>query len=123
MVEVKRLWECSHAYYCNAWNYYSNDTTVNFECWDDFAKDTEGEDFDYNLVFRFDWYEGGDYDLPEYKGDDNDRFAKLWIYYVVQRKGLFRSVSINVCRNDEPAAVEWLWPRFAHLKSLWDPLG
>lgn len=120
---MKRLWECKHTYYCSKRNYFNNDTTLHFETWEDFAEESNGEDLDYNLVVRFDWYEGEGYELPEYDGDDSKRFAKLWIFYLGQRKGLFRTVSIDVCRNDEPAVVEWLRPRLQRLMEIWEPIA
>lgn len=119
---MTRLWEVTHEYYCEEVNYYNANTTQHFESWEDFFDETSDEDMDYNLVFRFDWHEGDDYDLPDYSGDDTQRCAKLWLFYMNQRKGLFRSVSVDVCRNDEPAVVAWLQPRFKHMMKLWAPL-
>lgn len=119
---MRRLWEVTHEYYCEETNWFSNDTKMHFECWEDFFEETKEEDPDLNLLFRFDWHEGDDYDLPDYSGDNKQRCAKLRLFYMNQRKGMFRSVSVDVCRNDEPAVKAWLQPRFEHMMKLWEPL-
>jgi hypothetical protein len=120
-----RLWEIKHPYYCNESNYYARgdqQPVTEYKSWPEFAA-AEGEaDFDMNLVFRWDWREGPDWDLAEFNGDPNYRNGKLLVFWMGQRKGLYRWTEIEVCRADEPAIREWLKPRLKHLLSLWAPL-
>jgi len=79
-------------------------------------------DMDYNLLFRFDWIEQDDDCNETFNGDVNYRNGKLKLFWLGQRKGLYRWSIVEVCRADEPAVIEFLKPRFEYLKSLWEPL-
>lgn len=121
---MPHLWGADHSYYCNLGNFYSNEPGEHFKSWADFLAANGDCDFDMNLVFRFDWKE----DDPEtgestYKGDPNYRNGKLEVFWMGQRKGLYRFSVVEVCRNDEPAVIEFLTPRWKHLKELWLPLS
>jgi hypothetical protein len=119
----KHLWEIDHPYYCSTSNYFSNECNKNFKSWNDFIE-AEGEsDFDYNYLIRFDWREGEDNDLPAYNGDDYYRNGVLELFWVSQRKGLFRSNTIEVCRKDEKEILEFLKKRWAYINHLWQPFG
>ena len=61
--------------------------------------------------------------MAEYNGDDNYRHARFHVYFIGQRKGLFRVAIVNVCRADEPAILEYLKPRLERLKQLWEPMA
>ena len=117
---MKHLWEVNHPYYCNLGNYYSNEPGAEFKSWADFLAEYGDADFDYNLLFRFDWKE--EEDRP-HKGDDNYRNGRLEIFWMGQRKGLYNFSIIEVCRADEPAVIEFLKPRWEHMKRLWEPLA
>jgi hypothetical protein len=117
-----KLWEADHKYYCSESNYFSNDTFSSHKSWASFIAEEGDGDMDYNLVFRWDWREGGDWGAGDYTGDDNYRNGLLQIFYVGQRKGLFRCVQVDVCRADEPGVRAFLEPRLAHLMALWGPL-
>lgn len=119
---MSHLWEANHSYYCSESNYFSNDCQTSHKSWADFIAEEGDADIDMNLVFRWDWREGPDWDLPIYNGDPNYRNGKLWLFFVGQRKGLFRSVEVEVCRADEPAVRQWLQTRFDHLMGLWEPI-
>lgn len=122
---MKRLWEVDHPYYCNEGNYYApgrDQPGDHFKSWADFIAEYRDADFDYNLVFRWDWKEGEDEGAGEFNGDVNYRNGHLLIFWMGQRKGLYRWSRIEVCRADEPAVIEFLQPRLAHLLSLWEPL-
>lgn len=123
--EGMRLWEADHAYYCNNGNYYApgnEQPTCRYRAWGEFIAAEGDSDFDYNLLFRWDWHEGEDYDLSPYNGDDNYRNGELLLFWMGQRKGLYRWTVVEVCRADEPAIRAWLQPRLDHLASLWLPL-
>jgi hypothetical protein len=119
------LWEVDHAYCCNLGNYFatSRDLPITrFKSFADFLSEWGDADFDYNLLFRWDWHEGEDHDLPPYNGDDNYRNGLLLIFWMGQRKGLYQWSEIEVCRADEPEVIKFLQPRFEHLMKLWEPL-
>lgn len=118
----KHLWEVKHDYYCNDGNYYAKDTHVIHESWPEFMEAEGDADMDYNLVFRWDWREGEGWELGSYNGDDYYRHARLRIYFMGQRKGMFRSAEVKVCRADEPSIIEYLRPRWENLKAMWEPL-
>ena len=116
------LWEQQHPYYCNEGNYFSNDCGREFKRFSDFWEEAEGEDLDYNLIFRWDWVEGEDWGAEEFDGDENYRNGILKLFYMGQRKGLYRYVTVQVCRADEPAVIEFLRPRADQMRAIWTPL-
>lgn len=121
----KHLWEADHAYYCNEGNYYApgrDQPTAHYGSWPSFHESEGDSDPDYNLLFRWDWYEGG-FGGSEFTGDVNYRNGALHLFWMGQRKGLYRWTTVEVCRADEPAVREWLQGRFDYLKSLWEPLS
>jgi len=120
---MKKLWEVEHPYYCNQNNYFDNGCFEQCDSWASFVD--ENEDLDMNLVFRWDWELLIDKDgkpMPM-NPDPYYRDGKLLIFYIGQRKGLFRSVEIAVCQADEPMIREWLLIRYEHLKKLWSPFN
>ena len=126
---MPKLWEIDHPYYCNEGNYFASGdkTMAYYESWSNFV-DSEGDaDLDMNLIFRFDWvppYEDGDSEKPiKWVGDENYRDSTLKLFYMGQRKGLYRYAEVEVCRADEPAVREWLKVRWDHMKKLWEPLS
>lgn len=120
---MKHLWEVSHPYYCNEGNYYAHEQpTTHYKSWGEFVAAEADVDFDMNLLFRWDWREGEDWDLTPFNGDANYRNGVLVLFWMGQRKGLYRWTTIEVCRADEPAVIEFLRPRMAHLLRLWEPL-
>lgn len=122
---TKRLWEVDHAYYCNDGNYYApshDQPTHHYRSWGEFVAEEGDADFDMNLLFRWDWREGADWGLLPFNGDDNYRNGHLMLFWMGQRKGLYRWTTIEVCRADEPMVIEFLRPRLAHLIALWSPL-
>lgn len=120
----KHLWEVEHRYYCNEGNYFDNSTVARHESWADFVEENGDPDPDYNLLFRWDWDEvDGETMAPTFNGDPYYRNGKLKLFWMGQRKGLYRCSIIKVCRADEPQVIAFLKPRLAHLLSLWGPLA
>ena len=118
---MPHLWEVDHSYYCSESNYYKNGTLGNFESFVDFLEAYGDLDMDLNLLFRWDWKIEERYDeegetLP---GTDH----KLYVFWMGQRKGLFHCSIVDVTESDEPAVIEFLRPRWEHLRALWAPLG
>lgn len=122
---TKHLWEVEHPYYCAEGNYYApgNDQpTAYFKSLADFMAEEGDADMDLNLLFRWDWREGAEWDLGNFNGDIHYRNGRLLLFFMGQRKGLYRWVEIEVCRADEPQVIEWLRPRFEHMLKLWAPI-
>jgi len=121
----KHLWEVDHPYYCNEGNYFARESCCSkYRSWTDFVEEEGDSDLDMNLVFRGDWKEAEDdygNKIP-FNGNVNYRNGRLLIFWMGQRKGLYRYSTIEVCRADEPAIRAWLQLRYDHLKTLWEPL-
>jgi hypothetical protein len=124
---AKHLWEGRHAYYCTEGQYFVNQdqhqTILEFKSWADFFAEMGDADMDYNMLFRWDWSEEDEDGNPTFKGDAYYRNGKLKLFFMVQRKGFHSCSIIDVCRADEPAVIEYLKPRLAHLMSLWEPIA
>lgn len=118
------LWETRHPYHCSDTNYFARpgETSMHFKSWAEFFAEEGDADPDYNLLFRWDWkgQDCEDYDPTAH--DETYRDGVLHLFWIGQRKGLFRSNTVDVCRADEPAVREWLKPRLDHLLKLWTPL-
>lgn len=115
---MTHLWEVDHPYYCNQGNYYARGNEQPFAKYSSWAAftDEQGEsDFDMNLVFRWDWRKA-DPDGEKW-GNKTD---ELQIFFMGQRKGLYRWVEIEVSDTDEPAVKAWLSRRWDYLKLLWE---
>jgi len=123
---TKHLWECNHDYYCSQSNFFAPGNQQPFTSYRSLAEflDEEADaDMDWNLLFRWDWRE----EDPEtskcnYSGDDYYRNGRLLLFFMGQRKGLYRWVEVQVCRADEAEVIKYLMPRWAHLQKLWAPL-
>lgn len=137
---MKHLWEIEHRYYCNEQNYRANfvdNPSFEYESFDDFLAEWSHKSvglplqdyMDLNLLFRWDWEAAtNDYDndlnvLSKWSDDDNERDGILRLFWMMQRKGDYRSCEIKVCRNDEPQIIKYLKPRLKHLQDLWAPLS
>ncbi len=129
MSEAKHLWEVDHPYYCNEGNYFArgSECSCHYQRWQDFVSEQGDGDMDMNLVFRFDWtppWKDGDSKQPiEWQADEYYRDSVLKLFYIGQRKGLYRWVTVDVCRADEPSVREWLQVRWDHMRALWEPLS
>ncbi|WGM47702.1 hypothetical protein KOAAANKH_02584 [Brevundimonas sp. NIBR10] len=117
-----RLWEADHAYYCNEGNYCLQGCGAEYKRWSDYHAAEGDADMDYNLLFRWDWVEGTDEGAEEFNGDVNYRNGILKLFYMGQRKGIYRFATVQVCRADEPEIRAWLLPRMQYLMDLWSPL-
>lgn len=121
------LWEVEHEYYCNEGNYYASgrdQPTSRYRTFSAFLEAEGNSDFDMNLLFRWDWRESEDWGHgSEFNGDENYRNGVLLLFWMGQRKGLYRWTEIEVCRADEPAVIEFLQPRLDYLAGLWQPLS
>lgn len=112
---MKMLWEANHPYYCSEGNYFAADQHDTYSSWGDFLEEWDGSDLDQNLLFRWDWREGEDWNVPE--GE-----ARLFLFFMLQRKARNLSCEVAVSREDEPAIREWLSVRWKLLRLMWEPL-
>lgn len=111
-----KLSEVEHDYYCNDANYFGGQCLQEFSSWQSFLDEQGDADMDYNLLFRWDWRPAG-----EDWGLESDT---LCLYYVGQRKGLFRIVHVSgVTKADEAEIRAWLSLRWEHLVRLWSPVS
>lgn len=121
---AKHLWEVDHPYYCNEGNYYANEPVgSHFKSFADFMSAWGDADFDFNLLFRWDWVEGEDHGLQEFNGDVNYRNGQFKVFWMGQRKGKYLYSTVEVCRADEPAVIAFLKPRWEHILRLWEPFS
>lgn len=120
---MTHLWEADHAYYCSESNYFAtyDKTVTEYKSWAEFAAVEGDADMDYNLIFRWDWsLIDSEAEPPE---DDHYRGYNLTVFWMGQRKGLFRCTIVQVCRADEKAVVDFLRPRWEYMRKLWEPVG
>ena len=113
-----KLYNIQHPYYCSQQNYFASPDEcpiLEYESWQEFFDDAGDDDEDMNHVFRWDWEHAGEY--TELKQDE------LHLFYIGQRKGVFRSVAVKVNKEDEPAIKEWLQKKWAYVKLLWEPFA
>ena len=115
------LFESDHPYYCSEGNYFARDCHSHHETWESFIEEEGESDMDYNLVYRWDWNRAQDDDEKPRETPADAREDRLVLFYMGQRKAAARSVSVSVCRNDEPAVRAWLAVRWEHLRRLWTP--
>lgn len=118
-MKVEDLKNANHSYYCNDNNYYSNDSVFTFHTFADLLDEMGSSDMDYNLLFR--WDIKAKYD--DESGDDIEGEYSLFLYWMHQRKGRFVvNIQQYLQQNDVESFLEFVKPRFEHLKSLWEPL-
>ena len=98
--ENPRLWRVDHPYYCE------ERTPETYPSWEDFVG--AYSDTDLNLLFRFDW---------ETRSDGRNI---LKLFFILQRKGIYRSVEVNVRKANEPVIAEWLKVRYNKMVELWE---
>lgn len=113
---TQRLWEVEHPYYCSESNFHARGCNHRYDSWQAFLETFVYNDMDLNLLFRFDWNE-----WEEFDDDESRRNGTLSLFFMQQRVGAFVIREIEVCRADEPAVLEFLRPRFAHMLDLWEP--
>lgn len=122
-----KLHEIGHPYHCSRGNYYARgdqQPTSHYKSWADFMSEEGDSDMDYNLVFRWDWtIRDGKGEDVEPNPDPNYRDGELQVCFMVQRKGLYRWVTIEVCGADDEAVRSWLQGRLDHLMRCWAPIG
>ena len=113
LTELKQM-AVDHPYYCSDNNYYSNDPAQSYTVWPEFYAEFKDADEDYNLCFRW--------DIKEYS-ESPGRY-RMEIFMMIQRKGIFKPVSIRlVTEADLPEVLEYLNRHWAKMQQLWSPLS
>lgn len=120
------LWEVEHPYHSEEGNYLvapadTLEAIVKFPSWEEFhvfATNTEFQDPDYNLVYRWDWQTPD----PELYEDEELPSDKLLLFVIQQRKAYNLSYEIDVRREDEPDIREWLTGRAKKIAAIWQPV-
>lgn len=125
---TKHLWEATHPYHCaeGNYNYVPNaDLHRQYDSITGFLGDwADGEDDDYNLLFRWDW-------IKEEQPRPEDQYFthgpaagsdRLMLFYVQQRRGNLFSVAVAVKDEDEAAVRSYLEGKAQHIRTLWEPL-
>jgi hypothetical protein len=104
------LWEYDHPHYCTRNNNYEHRYIFHHNSWKSFLEKMGDFHEDMNLLFRWDWiaYSDGGH--------------VLYLFYILQREGIFGCWYIDVKEEDEPAIKEWLTTKLNHLLKLWEPL-
>ena len=117
-----KLQKTSHSYYCSENNYYVNGHEnfgrSEYDTWSDFKDEwllsNDILDDDYNHVFRFDILE---------KDEDSGEF-ELWLFFILQRKGIYRPVWIkNIEEEDMKEIEQFLKDRWNYLKNQWEEVS
>lgn len=102
-----------HDYYASSSNYYSKESTLDYETWADFYEEYHDSDIDMNLVYRWDIR----------LTDEGDGYY-MQIVIIGQRKGLYIPIQIGVVEEKDVDQIkEFLKPHFEKLVSIWRPIS
>ena len=111
---MRHLWDVDHPYYCAESNWYSNEAYLRYDSWAEFIGDWGDLDLDLNHVFRWDWHEP----------DEDNTQARLQVFVMLQRKGLFKPIDIFGMKvEDEPSVREWLEKHWDKIGEMWAPIA
>lgn len=107
-----------HSYYCSETAYDSVDEPLQYDSWESFFEEEGDSDFGYNLLFRYDFERYYDFEADK----ETDELV-LKLFFIGQRKGIFRCVVIrNIEPGDMPKIETFLAPRWKYLQSLWEEM-
>lgn len=110
------IFSAEHSYYCSSSNFRTSEYPLTFPSWGDFLVEFKDSDMDLNLVFRWDVW-------PKDDADEKKDTFTLEVFILKQRKGEFMPCVVTVRRDDETSIVDFLRPRWEHMKALWEPLS
>lgn len=119
-----KLQKTDHSYYSNDGNHYTSDGLYVAEDWNQFKSDWMIDDdlyldHDYNHCFRFDINETYD----DYDNLIDGEFS-LHLYYILQRKGIYRPVHIKkITEGDMPEIRKYLESCYKYLQNQWVEFG
>lgn len=118
-----KLKPTQHRYYSSGNNYYvngySNFGRCDYDTWENFKNDwldNDGDiDDDYNHIFRFDIIQNQDEET-----DELIEGYQLWLFFILQRKGIYRPVWIKNIEEKDMEEIEiFLEERWEYLKGQW----
>lgn len=124
MLELK---ETNHSYYCSETNYYvkqsKNYGRCDYDTWDEFKQvwlnEDSSIDCDYNLCFRYDIKQKRDIEISEVVES-----YELWLFFVLQRKGIYRPVVIrNITKDDMVQLETFLNLQWKYIKNQWQEIN
>lgn len=122
MLELK---ETDHNYYSSENNYYvgnqhgENYGRCEYDTWEEFKEewlDKDGSiDCDYNLCFRFDILQ-----KREQETDELIDGYQLWLFFILQRKGIYRPVLVkNLVESNMKELENFLHHQWEYMKDQW----
>lgn len=118
----------NHSYYSSDTNYYANSGdnygSVSYENWQEFKTNWLDADLkidhDYNHLFRFDILPQTD---PKTDEHVKDAFS-LKLFYVLQRKGIYRPVYIHSISQDDMVEIQtYLSDCWSYLQNQWNEIS
>jgi hypothetical protein len=114
----------NHPFYCKKQNYLASPDepevySEHYLTWKSFKETRIDENKDWNLLFRFDLEEKiiMDFSIGVKK------YLLLTLFYVLQRKGHYCFVTIDVTEQELPEVETFLKTRWEHLNKLWTPFS
>lgn len=107
-----KLYQSDHPYYGADGN---QGYEAHYATFAEFLATEEPADRDLNHLYRWDW-------LAQVPGDDERPHDTLHLFFVLQRKGLLREVTVAVSFTDEPEVRRWLTECAEHLITMWRPI-
>lgn len=125
-----KLQATDHSYYCSESNHYignqhgENFGRCEYDAWADFQEewlDSDGVniDMDYNLCFRFDITQKHNPDTDE----PIDEF-ELWLFFMLQRKGIYRPVWIkHIEEKNMPEVERFLKMQWEYMQNQWKEIA
>ena len=109
-LNMKKLYEFKHPYYCATANYFNHECTWEYSSWSKFYEDHKNDKVDLNLIFRWDWLEA----------NEEDESDTLQLSVVRQRTGIFGCYLIDVNKEDEPEVKDFLKPYANRIQKFWE---
>lgn len=125
-----KLQATEHSYYCSESNHYvgnqhgENFGRCEYDTWADFQEewlDSDGVsiDMDYNLCFRYDIKQRRNLDIDEPIAE-----FELWLFFMLQRKGIYRPVWIkHIEEKNMPEIEGFLKKQWEYIKYQWNELN
>lgn len=119
-----------HSYYCSESNYYvgnrhgENSGRCDYETWNDFKEEWLDQDgvsinIDYNLCFRFDI-------IQKHCSNANETAQEfeLWLFFILQRKGIYRPVWIkHIEEKNMPEVERFLKLQWKYMQNQWKEIA
>jgi hypothetical protein len=123
---TQHLWEVDHPYYGPEGSFWANwaqqgPYIQKYESWQEFVDEggMADADLDMNWCYRWDWKK---WPTEDYEEDVNEaEKEQLLLFWMMPRKGIMATSTINVTEADEPAVREWLQVRADYMRSMWEP--